>query len=404
LYGSIVENSPFISEHTPLYVVGRDFHDFAKGYDSGDRKTPPHIAWAIEHDAVEQGWVVGRFIGSERDLIKRFAASRDVVREAIRLLEARGSILIERGRNGGLRLAEPDLEWAAGAFAMFLRASGYSGIQLNETLLIAASLLEKLPRGDLIAQLLQRTLELLSTTSVVKPRFMVRGFQIATRLIQHYSPIPADGMRLGSEASLCERFRTSRPTFRQALRILDDLGALQVQRGRGGGYVLKRPSPIGVVRQMFALFASRQQTLHDVLPMKWTLDTVKLRLAMRALRQLPSSAQSEHLRALASVLTYPSEPYRWCLLQQALGRIGRDPMVSTLLWCLVAYDVRVAPSIAIWGEIETDLYREEEAVVRAISEGLNTEAEDHLQRGQVLITKTLRTPVIPGAEHAPRSI
>ena len=45
-------------------------------------------------------------------------------------------------------------------------------------------------------------------------------------------------------------------------------------------------------------------------------------------------------------------------------------MVSTLLWCLVAYDVRVAPSIAIWGEIETDLYREEEAVVRAISEGL----------------------------------
>jgi DNA-binding FadR family transcriptional regulator len=394
--GSVAKNSPLISQQPPLYIVGRDYHVFAKGYDPGDRKTPAHIAWELEHEAVEQGWVVGRFVGSEREFIKRFAASRDAVREAIRLLEARGSMLIERGRNGGLRLAEPDLEWAAGAFALFLRASAYSDVQLLETDAIAKPLLKELPSDHLVGQLYQRTLDLLATRSAKDPRFEARGFRIATRLIQRCSPIPLEGIHLGPEDRLCERFSSSRPTCRQALRILDDLGTLQVQRGRGGGYLLKRPSSIGVVRQMFALLASRQQTLDDVLPMKWLLDIVKLRLAMRALQQMDSSRRAEHLQSLASILTYPSEPYRWCLLQQTLGRIGKNPMVNTLLWCIVAYHVRVAPSSAFWSEIETELRSAEEAVVQAIGTGLETEAELHLRRGQALMTGLSKFAVTTG--------
>ncbi len=396
----VVKDRPPSSEQTPLYSVGRDYHDFAKGYDPSDRMRPAHIAWAIEHEAVELGWVVGRIVGSERELIDRFGASRDVVREAIRLLEARGSVLVERGRNGGVWLAKPDIEWAAGALAMFLRASGYTDVQLDETLSIARPLHEKMGSDHLLVQLQQRTFELLAMPDATNPRFKGRGFRIATRLIQHYSPIPADGIRLGSEGSLCERFSTSRPTFRQALRILDDLGTLEVQRGRGGGYLLKRPSSIGVVRQMFALLASRQQTLDDVLPMKWTLDIVKLRLAMRALQRLDSRTRAEHLQSLASILACPSEPYRWCLLQQAMSRIGRDPLVNTLLWCLVAYDVRVAPSSAPWGEIESELRHAEDAVVRAIEKGLESEAVLHLERGQALVTQVLRRALL---QTAPRT-
>lgn len=383
----------------PSYVVGRDYHDFAKGYDATDRMRPAHLAWALEREAVEHGWTVGRYIGSESELITRFGASRDAVREAIRLLEARGSIVIERGRRGGLRLAEPDLDWAAGAFAMFLRASGFSDEQLQETLsVVQPSLLDR-DSEHLIGQLLRRTCDLLAAGTATNSRFQVRGFQIATRLIQHYSPIPSEGLRLGSEGSLCERFRTSRPTFRQALRILDDLGTLQVQRGRGGGFILKRPSCIGVVRQMFALFASRQQTLDHVLPMKWMLDIMKLRLAMHTLRQSDSATREEHFQNLSLILSQPSEPHRWCLLQQALGRIARNPFVNTLLWCLVAYDVRVALPSPPWPNIEKELYQAEQAVVRAIGEGSEVEAENHVRRAQILITEMLRAPVT----HAPRS-
>ncbi len=277
---------------------------------------------------------------------------------------------------------------------MFLRASGYSEVQLEETLSIARPLLEKMSSDCLLVQLQRRTFDLLTRTSEADPRCKGRGFRIATRLIQHYSPIPSDGIRLGCEDSLCERFSTSRPTFRQAMRILDDLGTLEVQRGRGGGYLLKRPSSIGVVRQMFALLASRQQVLDDVLPMKWTLDIVKLHLAIRALRGLDSSRRAEHLQSLASIFTCSSEPYRWCLLQQALGRIGRDPMVNTLLWCVVAYDVRVARSSASWGEIATELHGVEEAIIHAISAGLESQAEFHFRRGHALIMGLFRRAVL----------
>jgi DNA-binding FadR family transcriptional regulator len=356
------------------------------GYGSDSRKIPSHIAWVIEKDAVEQGWTAGLFIGSERELIERFDVSRDVVREAIRLLEARGSIIIERGRNGGMRLAEPDLEWAAGAFAVFLRAFGYSDAQLNDALSIITPLLDDPHGDDLIIRLLNRTHELLGSQAAPNPRCMVLGFRIATRLIQHFSPIPAEGVRLGSEDSLCERFNTSRPTFRQALRILDDLGTLQVQRGRGGGYLLKRPSSIGVVRQMFALLASRQQSLRHFLPMKWTLDVVKLRLAIRSLQQLDANSRLERLQSLKTVLECTAEPTRWCMLQQSLSRIGKDPMVNTLVWCLVAYHVRVAPSTALWGAIETELHQAERAIVHAIGEGNQEETEYNLRRGQALIS------------------
>jgi hypothetical protein len=117
---------------------------------------------------------------------------------------------------------------------------GFSDAQLNETFSIAQPLLDNDRSNALIADLLQRTRDLLTSTNSANPRFQVRGFQIATRLIQQFSPIPSEGIRLGSERSLCDRFRTSRPTFRQALRILDDFGTLQVQRGRGGGLPASR--------------------------------------------------------------------------------------------------------------------------------------------------------------------
>jgi hypothetical protein len=68
-------------------------------------------------------------------------------------------------------------------------------------------------------------------------------------------------------------------------------------------------------------------------------------------------------------------------------------MVNTLLWCLVAYHVRVAPSSAFWGEIETELRSAEEAVVQAIGTGLESEAELHLRRGQALMTGLINVAV-----------
>jgi DNA-binding FadR family transcriptional regulator len=369
--------------------VRREYHDFVKGSQASSRTTPAQIAWILESESLRSGWVIGRPVGSELALIERFHVSRDTLREAIRLLEARGSMVIERGRRGGLRLAEPDLEWAAAALSMYLRAHGWSRTEVTQFVEVAAPVLAELPPEHFIVQLHGRTMELLLLPDNLPPRIKLLGFRIATRLIQHYSPIPADGLRLGSEDFLCERFRCSRATFRQALRILDDLGALQVQLGRGGGYFLKRPASIGIVRQMFPLLASRQSRLQEVLPAKWALDRVKLRLALQVLRTAEPAIREQHLVAMEAALQGSSEPYRWCLLQRAIGRVAASPLIATLLWSLVAYDVRKCPPDRAWASIDSELGPVECRIVAAMALDRAGDAELELCRAQQLISELM---------------
>jgi DNA-binding FadR family transcriptional regulator len=381
-----VKTSSFFATRTSVLNVRPEYHDFVKGYETGPRITPTQIAWVLESEALETGWVVGRSVGSELGLIERFGVSRDTLREAIRLLEARGSMVIERGRHGGLRLAQPDLEWAAGALSMYLRAHGWSKDDAAKTMEVATPVLAELPPEHFIVQLHSRTMELLSASDDLPPRIKLLGFGIAIRLIQHYSPVPADGVRLGSEDGLCEKFCCSRATFRQALRILDDLGTLQVQRGRGGGYLLKRPTTIGIVRQMFPLLASKQSRLQDVLSGKWALDRVKLRLAMHRLRTAEAAVRERHFSALSAALHGSPEPSRWCLLQRAIGRVAANPLIATLLWGVVAYDVRIGPPDLAWASIESELGLLEHRIVTAMLMDRPSDAELELRRAQQLIS------------------
>ena len=89
-----VKTTSLIAALPGLLNVRREYHEFVKGDQRGGRMTPAQIAWVLEREALETGWVVGRSVGSELELIERFEVSRDTLREAIRLLEARGSMII----------------------------------------------------------------------------------------------------------------------------------------------------------------------------------------------------------------------------------------------------------------------------------------------------------------------
>lgn len=88
------------------------------------------VAAKIEREIIAQNWPVGRVLGSEADLIKRFDVSRAVFREAVRLLEADMIAKMRPGPNGGLIVIAPDADAVAHTMALYLTYEKVSVQQL----------------------------------------------------------------------------------------------------------------------------------------------------------------------------------------------------------------------------------------------------------------------------------
>lgn len=88
------------------------------------------VAAKIEREIIDLNWPVGRLLGSEADLIKRFDVSRAVFREAVRLLEADMIAKMRPGPNGGLIVIAPDAEAVAHTMALYLTYEKVSVRQL----------------------------------------------------------------------------------------------------------------------------------------------------------------------------------------------------------------------------------------------------------------------------------
>lgn len=73
-----------------------------------------------------------------------------------------------------------------------------------------------------------------------------------------------EGDLLGTEADLLERFDVSRPSLREALRILEADGLISVARGALGGVVVHRPDQRMTARAAALVLQSRSVSLSDV--------------------------------------------------------------------------------------------------------------------------------------------
>jgi DNA-binding FadR family transcriptional regulator len=95
-----------------------------------------------------------------------------------------------------------------------------------------------------------------------------------------------DGEFLGSENELVQQLGVSRPTFRQAAKLVEQEQLLVIRRGVGGGFFARQPSTFAVAHVSAVYLLSRKATVEDAIRAARPLFAETARWA--ALRRHPS--------------------------------------------------------------------------------------------------------------------
>jgi GntR family transcriptional regulator, transcriptional repressor for pyruvate dehydrogenase complex len=109
----------------------------------------------------------------------------------------------------------------------------------------------------------------------------------------------ASGTRLPSERAMMTEFQVSRPTIREALRVAENMGLIEVRPGDpGGSKVLGAPS-IGIVRVFDSLLQTGCMSTLELVEMRIMLDSSAAALASTQ----PKSRLTKVIEALGDMQT-----------------------------------------------------------------------------------------------------
>lgn len=91
------------------------------------------LARNLAFEIHRMGWPLGQVLGSEPALMQRYGVSRNVFREAVRLLETQGVVQMRRGGGGGLVITAPGLDAVLYVAGVYLEYRGLRWESMLET-------------------------------------------------------------------------------------------------------------------------------------------------------------------------------------------------------------------------------------------------------------------------------
>jgi DNA-binding FadR family transcriptional regulator len=115
--------------------------------------------------------------------------------------------------------------------------------------------------------------------------------ELRNKIIRNELP---DGHSLPSETELVQEYSISRPTLREAIRILESEGLVTVARGVHGGPRVHRPDPRLAAEHFGRLLQNRGTTLSDIFSARLLIEPICARL----IAEKGTKAQVKQLRTL----------------------------------------------------------------------------------------------------------
>lgn len=321
------------------------------------KKRAAQLARSLEDLILADGLAPGGPLGSEEALASRFGVGRPAVREAMRILERRGSVRVRRGRGGGFVASAASADAVAAEVCLHLLASGVTAAEVAEARILLDELCalsaERLRPGPASVYLTPFILGLDMTASslgrpptdapvVVAAHEPSRAEQIARVLVGELNARAAPGLKLGSERVIADRFHASPQVVRQAVRLLEDRGFVRSERGRGGGLVLQRPGGTAVVHAAHSYFAATAGSAAELRSILSDLKCINARLAASKAstadrRRLLAAA--DELRALAK-----DDPVAWLRAPRLTAELAANRVTGALAGALLAYQMRAFPA------------------------------------------------------------
>ncbi|SNQ47006.1 GntR family transcriptional regulator [Frankia canadensis] len=197
------------------------------------------------------------------------------------------------------------------------------------------------------------------------------------------------GTMLPTEAILMQRFGVSRPTLREAIRMLEADGLITVIRGSRGGARVQVPDPASLARQAGAVLQHRHASLKDVYDIRTLLETQAAGMAARS-RTPEKIARLEELLA-AEERAVEGEHDAFLAADEALhlGVVGLAGSTTLELLVRMLYAVvesaNIASSLSSPAPqaelaIRVRTHRSHAKLVRLVREGTAEEVEQYWNR------------------------
>ncbi len=198
------------------------------------------------------------------------------------------------------------------------------------------------------------------------------------------------GDRLPAERDLCEMFGTSRGTLREALRVLEQKGLVEIRLGVGGGAVVKDANAEAISDSLAMLIRSRKISLDHLAEFREDVEGTVTGLAARRarkadlalLRSLLEQARRHHDAGLGSWDEFVRVDET---VHMTLARIAGNPLYIFILQTIHENIQRYYDRFLSVGEMELkENYEDLCAIVASVEAGdarkARRLARDHVRR------------------------